>query len=99
MSVAATYKEDGQNSKTKEIIQIVEEINTLCGNESKHYIFTILHSNETHHVEVDQKEQRGVKLKKFHDQCIYDAPICSIERDVITDSMGRFESSFGYETK
>ena len=40
ISVAPTHKEDCLNSKTKEIIQIIEEMNIICENKSGHSIST-----------------------------------------------------------
>lgn len=86
----ATHKEDRLNSKLEEIIQIVEGINTLCENGSKHSISTVLYSNEIYYVKKYQKDWHEVKLKNFDEQCIYDAPLCNNEIFSIRDSIGRF---------
>ncbi|GLJ45396.1 hypothetical protein SUGI_0955780 [Cryptomeria japonica] len=77
-------------------MEIVEGINTLCENESKHNVFTILHSNEARYVNEDQKDQQGNKLMNFDDQFFYDAPVCSNEMAAIPVSKDRFQNSFSH---
>lgn len=59
-STAAIHKENGFNSKTKEIIEIVEGINTFCENESKHNVSTILYSNKEHYVIEDKRTSKKI---------------------------------------